>query len=426
MKVPPLIINLKDIEKHKKNKKHKKSKKHHHKHHHDHHHHNHHHSNDNDQNNETQPREEQLQQSEVQQQQTEVQQQQPKQLQQLQKIFPPVLEPMDNPDREPTPPPLYMQQQELDVKLGVTPLHEQQQPKQSKPSPVHEETQPPSVHEPSVTPVVAEPSEPTPPPLTHVELAPAVVNKLACLEKADDGNVRLKIITPMQDAPSQDRILDLDQLQPGMDILPPHLEEDQSVHPVDPVEPLAFGSFLPLKDSTNANLSEEESEALYSSLTDLAKQNSDALLEIYGGNMTCLEYAESLRNFARGTGYALNMTDSLLNHLTDGKHKEVSSIQTQLDEVDALLEDLKTLQHRRLSSSPSPIKPEDKEVSLAEEVSSKITKLIKERMKPGELCDSAAIFKALGLDDPKALLRAVRDKEAVVEPATEKPAIEQT
>jgi bromodomain-containing protein 7/9 len=217
---------------------------------------------------------------------------------------------------------------------------------------------------------------------------------MSYLRLGEDGGVRLRIITPMKRPEDGcEPVLNLEQicgqLEDGLDVIPSDIDEDEyreqmQVNPVSYVEPPPFGSHLPIKDSTFANLSKEDSEML---------------LEIYGSE-TGFEYAESLQCFAGGTNYCGRMVDSLLNLLTDGEHKKVSEdeVQKQLDEIDHLLNKLKQVQERRLSSSPSPIEPDEEETKLADEVIQKMTKLIKDKAKPGEICDSSAIFKALGVD----------------------------
>lgn len=222
---------------------------------------------------------------------------------------------------------------------------------------------------------------------------PGMLLEMSHLRAAEDG-VRLRIITPMKKSEDDcERVLNLEQvcgqLQDGLDVIPSDINEEEcreqmQVNPVSYVEPPPFGSHLPTKDSTFANLSKEDSEML---------------LEIYGSE-TGYEYAESLQCFASGTNYSNRMVGSLLNLLTDGEHRKVAEdeVQKQLDEIDALLNELKQVQEKRLSSSPSPVEPKEEETKLADEVIQKMTKLIKDKAKPGEICDSSAIFKALGVD----------------------------
>ena len=256
---------------------------------------------------------------------------------------------------------------------------------------------------------------------------------MSFLRLAEDGSVRMNIIGPIkQSDEGNERILNLEQvcgqLQDGLDVIPSDINDQDQVNPVEYVEPPAFGSHLPIRDSTFANIT---------------KDDSDILLEIYGGNATCFEYAESLQNFAGGTNYLMKMADSLLDLLTDGKHnkdavpirqkleqannlanqaeskqegdkmdvdepaenqensqtvaQEPNEVQQQLNEIDSLLGDLRKIQERRLSSSPAPVEPDEAESKLADTILAKLTKLIQEKAKPSEICDSSSILKALGI-----------------------------
>lgn len=296
-------------------------------------------------------------------------------------------------------------------------------------------------------------------------------SQMSFLKLSEDGGVRLNILVPTkQSDESNERILNLEQvcgqLQDGLDVIPTDINEEEcrehlQVNPVEYIDPPTFGSYLPIKDSTFANLTKEDSETL---------------LDIYGGNATTSEYAESLQNFASGTNYLMKMVDSLLDLLTDGKHnkeavpirqkleearreevkknktavmiekkaqngdapvslvdesgktinnteaqhqeermdveeqsasgtvecslsdsKESDEVQRQLNEIDTLLVDLRKMQEQRLSSSPAPVEPDEVESKLAEEILEKMTKLIKEKAKPSEICDSSSILKALGI-----------------------------
>jgi len=253
------------------------------------------------------------------------------------------------------------------------------------PPPPGPETKAPSPKIQEETPI-PEPKDPEVP----VNKLEPLKTQLSFLKLAEDGSVRLKIIGPMlEPEDNNERLLDLEHvcgpLQDGIDILPPDISEEvEQVHPVEFVEPPAFGSYLPINDSTFANITKEDSETL---------------LEVYGGNPTCVEYAASIQNFANGAGnYVKNMVDKMMNDLTDNKHNEVVKVQNELNEIDALLEDLRNVQTKRLSASSAPIKPDEHEAKLADDVLKKITGIIKDKMKPGELCDSESILKALGID----------------------------
>lgn len=413
MKVPPLIINLKNIEKHdhkhdKDHKKHKKHKKHKHKHHHH----------------------------------------RDKQSSIVTKILnPPVLEPVDLPEP-------YL---EDNLHIVLPPQHEEPVAIVEPPSVVESSdiTSVPNSNEvpeqenndvAEATETTAEPAETAvevpeqeqQPIADNVEVsdivpkkAPEPNSQLSFLKLAEDGGVRLSILGPIkQPEESNEKILNLEQicgqLQDGLDVIPSDINEEEcidqlQVNPVGCVETPAFGSYLPMKDSTFANLTKEDSETL---------------LEIYGGNATTLEYAESLQNYASGTNYLMKMVDSLLDLLTEGKHnkeavpirqkasittttpaaiepapkttdgngedenindQESDEVQKQLNEIDTLLAELRKMQEQRLSSSPAPIDPDEAETKLAEEILQKMTKLIKEKSKPSEICDSSSILKALGI-----------------------------
>lgn len=270
---------------------------------------------------------------------------------------------------------------------------------------------------------------------------------LSYLKLADDGVVRLNIITSLPTEPedTNERILNLEQLygelSSGIDVLPSEIDEEEcreTMHakPVESLEPSPFGSYLPAQDSTFANLTKEETETL---------------LEVYGNNDTCYQYAKSLQNYAKGTNYLMTMVDSLLDLLTEGKHrKEVvpvrkkqeeaikeaqaqevvtngqgdsvegdkgpngdstdvkekvereekveDEVQADLDSIDELLARLKEIQEKRLSSCPAPVEPGEEESRLADEILSKMTKLIKEKTKPQDIIDSKSVFKALGIE----------------------------
>lgn len=220
---------------------------------------------------------------------------------------------------------------------------------------------------------------------------------LSFIRLQDDGSTTLTIIGPSTTEHGLERVINLEQvcgqLVEGLETLPSDIDEDElrethQVRPIDYVESTAYSSHLPLKDSTFASLTKEDSETL---------------LEVYGNNETCFEYARSIQDFAAGTGFCTGMVDSLLDLLTDNKHKTVAApiiqndIQSRLDEIDALLEQLKLVQNRRLSSSAAPVKPDDEETSIASQVSARLTKII-EKTRPADISDSASILKALGIN----------------------------
>lgn len=403
MKVPPLIINLKDIEKREKHKKHKKHKKHH-KHHHKHHHH----------------------------EQTEIPNILPAAF--TQKDHPPILDRIEvNEEQEydefepqqlvDDTPVQTVETNAVDVDNDNIEAANEIESEKKAPDEEQEtnddgapklEEKPPTTDNQNNATISEHTSmspnkrggTPTSPDIemTDVERPPQLAPKLAkltSLRMTDDGEVTLSILgtIPKPEPDSNQKIINIEklcgQLENGIEALPSEIVEDtdSKVKPIDVIETDPFSSFLPVQDSTFANISKEE---------------SSALLEIYGENQTCYEYAESIQNFANGSSYVMDMVDEKLSEATLGKHDEAVEIrkriqaekdelQKQLDGIDDSLKQLRKIQEARLSSSPLPIDPSEEETQLAEKILEDMTKLIKEKAKPGEICSSEAIFKALSL-----------------------------
>lgn len=279
---------------------------------------------------------------------------------------------------------------------------------------------------------------------------------LTFFRQKEDGSTTLGIIG----CPSSEKTVTIENLvgplQSGHPSLPPYREpECNRAKPIESITSPPFSSYLPSLDSSNATLTQEETQLLTST---------------YGEDEIGLHYSQSLLSFASDNDYVMNMVSSLLEVLTQGKHsntmhklKDVqkekkekekvtvkndisdtdteknlkdkgkiengvqidgneddliltspnlvtnsedvdlsvnldqNGLQGQLDDQSNLVNELQHLNNRRLASSTNPIPPGDDELSLANLLCEKLTHFISTNTTPGDITDPRAIRKALGV-----------------------------
>lgn len=239
---------------------------------------------------------------------------------------------------------------------------------------------------------------------------------LSFLRQRNDGTTTLSIVGSY----GPEKVVNLEaltgRLQEGTAVLPPYKEPDSTrLRPIESLPTTPFSSHLPTLDSTNANLTEEQ---------------TSLLLSTYGDDELGLQYAQSLQQFASDTDYVVHLVDSLLDALTHGQHTKTATklrelkeqqqnvqegiqqvesstdneevaknqeIQAQLDETSVLIHQLESIQNQRLSSSNHPIKPSSEEEKLASQLTSKLTDIISNYATPGEVSDVNSVRKAMGI-----------------------------
>lgn len=185
---------------------------------------------------------------------------------------------------------------------------------------------------------------------------------------------------------------------------------ENRVRPVEALHLPPFASYLPSVDSSKANISAEDTALIMST---------------YGEDEVGLQYAQSLLQFTCDSDYMTSLVDNLLNVLTHGQHlklnakikeqnlkddkdekdvdkaedtiKKVDEIQEQLDDASSLVNQLESVQHQRLSSSTRPIQPSNDELSIASQLSTKLTEIISSHVVPVDVTDIKSIRKAMGI-----------------------------
>lgn len=72
-------------------------------------------------------------------------------------------------------------------------------------------------------------------------------------------------------------------------------------------------------------------------------------------------------------------------------------LQLKLNETQSLIEQLETVQHKRLCSGPELTRPDDKEIELAEKVTSKLVEMIGSVARPCDVVSVDAVRSSMGV-----------------------------
>lgn len=226
------------------------------------------------------------------------------------------------------------------------------------------------------------------------------------LRQQADGSTTLAIVGAPAEAERAISINDLvSKLPEGTPYLPSYNEPDSNkIAPVESVETMPFSSYLPSLDSLKSKLTQEE---------------TSLLLSAYGDEEIGIPYTQSVLDFAGDSEYLIQMVDNLLEILTQGQHSKVlthiknsSSAEKQspaeppaekdevtekLNETQGLLNNLESVQRKRLSSTTKPSFASNEEVELAAQLSHKLTAMISSCTAPIDVTDIKSIRKAMGV-----------------------------
>lgn len=234
---------------------------------------------------------------------------------------------------------------------------------------------------------------------------------LSFLRLQADGSTTLAIVGAPAEAERTLSINDLvGKLPEGTPYLPSYSEPDSNkIKPVESVNTLPFSSYLPSLDSSKSKLTQEE---------------TSLLLSAYGDEEIGIPYTQSVLDFAGDSEYLIQMVDNLLDILTQGQHarvlehmkkctseKETTSstqvstngqedkdpVTEKLSETASLLNNLQSVQRKRLSSTTKPSLASAEEVQLAAKLSDKLTAMISSCTAPIDVTDIKSIRKAMGV-----------------------------
>ncbi|XP_074596247.1 uncharacterized protein LOC141851399 [Brevipalpus obovatus] len=173
---------------------------------------------------------------------------------------------------------------------------------------------------------------------------------LTFFRQREDGFTTLGIIG----CPSSEKTVTIENLvgplQSGHPSLPPYREpECNRAKPIESITSPPFSSYLPSIDSSNATLTQEETQLLTST---------------YGEDEIGLHYSQSLLSFASDNDYVMNMVSSLLEVLTQGKH---SSTMHKLKDVQKEKKEKEKEKEKVMEKEKEKVKEKEKEVEKVKE-----------------------------------------------------------
>ncbi|GIY02128.1 hypothetical protein CDAR_229952 [Caerostris darwini] len=137
--------------------------------------------------------------------------------------------------------------------------------------------------------------------------------KVGFLRQKEDGTTTLSIIHPKPG--DQEIKVNLEMLAgkvtQGTGTIAGYKEDSKNmIKPINYNDYGSFSSYAPQYDSTFSNLS---------------KEDSDLVLSTYGNDLG-VQYAESVMNFCKNSDYMTQISDNLLDSLTNGEHSKTVKI----------------------------------------------------------------------------------------------------
>ena len=178
-----------------------------------------------------------------------------------------------------------------------------------------------------------------------------VSSKMGFLRQKKDGSTSLQILVPGDGVipGTNQRPVSLGQLigklTHGTGTLAGFREDRRNMSkPVKPLYYGAFGSYAPSYDSTFANLTKEESDLVYQTY----------------GDENAVQYAESIIDFAKDSGYTLTMVDNLLDVLTNGEHRKTKKFLEESRRLKEEEEKIKNLLEKPAQDANRNIPPIEK------------------------------------------------------------------
>ena len=178
-----------------------------------------------------------------------------------------------------------------------------------------------------------------------------VSSKMGFLRQKKDGSTSLQILVPGDGVipGTNQRPVSLGQLigklTHGTGTLAGFREDRRNMSkPVKPLYYGAFGSYAPSYDSTFANLTKEESDLVYQTY----------------GDENAVQYAESIIDFAKDSGYTLTMVDNLLDVLTNGEHRKTKKFLEESRRLKEEEEKIKNLLEKPAQDADRNIPPIEK------------------------------------------------------------------